>query len=300
MAELDDLLALAEAAATEAGAALKAHRGEWRVIEAEHGREVKIEADKRAEALIVDALSKRTPFPILSEEAGWIAGAPGAYAWAVDPLDGSVNYLRDYPHCAVSIALLRDGDPVLGVVDCFLLGERYCGIVGHGAKLNGAPIAVSAIADPAQGILHTGVPARASAASMSAFEARLTQWRKVRMIGSAATALAYVAAGRAEAYRESGSMLWDVAAGCALVKAAGGIARIVGAAPEHFPQTTSRSSGVENAQSQELRPFSDRPGYAEAKLQLRPGEKTAHTFSENGLDRPLEVAACNNAAPLPQ
>ena len=57
---------------------------------------------------------------------------------------------------------------------------------------------------------------------MALFEARLRAWRKIRMIGSAASALAYLAAGRAEAYRESGSMIWDVAAGCALVKAAGG------------------------------------------------------------------------------
>ena len=82
---------------------------------------------------------------------------------------------------------------------------------------------------------------------MKTFEQRLRTWQKVRMIGSAATALAYVAAGRAEAYRESGSMIWDVAAGCALVEAAGGKVRIEGAA----------------------------------------------------LDQPLEVAASNGSAPLP-
>jgi myo-inositol-1(or 4)-monophosphatase len=88
---------------------------------------------------------------------------------------------------------------------------------------------VSTIADPASGILQTGVPSRASPESMALVEARLKTWRKVRMIGSAATALACVAAGRAEAYRESGSMIWDVAAGCALVKAAGGEFHISGA-----------------------------------------------------------------------
>ena len=106
--------------------------------------------------------------------------------------------------------------------------ERFTGVVGEGAWLNGAPMRVSDIADPADGILQTGVPSRASEDSMKLFEARLRHWRKVRMIGSAATALAYVAAGRAEAYRESGSMIWDVAAGCALVKAAGGEFRIDG------------------------------------------------------------------------
>jgi len=224
VSDLKQFLALAEAAAAEAGAALKAHRAQWAVIEAEQGREVKIDADKKAEALILAALEKASPYPVISEEAGWVRASERGerFVWAVDPLDGSVNYLRDYPHCAVSIALLDNGVPILGVVDCFVMQERFTGIVGEGAWLNGKPMRVSEIASPASGILQTGVPSRASAESMKLFEERLSTWRKVRMIGSAATALAYVAAGRAEAYRESGSMIWDVAGGCALVRAAGG------------------------------------------------------------------------------
>ena len=245
MSDLTDLLAIAEAAAAEAGAALKAHRSDWAVVEAEQGREVKIDADKRAEALILAALEKASPYPVISEEAGWVRASArdDRFAWAVDPLDGSVNYLRDYPHCAVSIALLDNGVPILGVVDCFLLDERFSGLVGVGAWRNGAPISVSTIAEPSSGILQTGVPSRASAESMALFEARLRTWRKVRMIGSAATALAYVAAGRAEAYRESGSMIWDVAAGCALVKAAGGAFRIDGRGLD-LPLEVAASNGL--------------------------------------------------------
>jgi len=251
VSELSDLLAIADRAAAEAGAALKANRAAWATIEAEEGREVKIGADKKAEELILAALKDATPYPIISEEAGWARAMANGdrMIWAVDPLDGSVNYLRDYPHCAVSIALLKDGDPILGIVDCFVMSERFTGIVGEGAWLNGKPMRVSDIGDPAKGILQTGVPSRASADSMKLFEARLSTWRKVRMIGSAASALAYVAAGRAEAYRESGSMIWDVAAGCALVKAAGGEFRIE---------------------------------------------------AVRGLDKPLEVAAGNSRAPLPE
>lgn len=230
MSDLSDLLATAEAAAAAASAALLANRAAWAVIRAEDGREVKIDADERAEALILEALQRSSPYPIISEEAGWARAQQRGdrYVWAVDPLDGSVNFLRNYPHCAVSIALLDNSTPILGVVDCFALAERFTGIVGAGAWLNGAPIKVSSIADPAAGILQTGVPARANTDSFQVFEQRLRAWRKVRMIGSAASALAYVAAGRAEAYRESGSMIWDVAAGCALVKAAGGDFEIVG------------------------------------------------------------------------
>jgi len=242
---------MAEAAAAAAGAALLANRAAWSVVEAVEGREVKIEADKHAEALLLDTLKRASPYPIISEEAGWARAMESGdrFVWAVDPLDGSVNYLRHYPHCAVSIALLDAGAPVLGVVDCFALEERFTGVIGEGAWLNGVPMRVSDIAEPSAGILQTGVPARASDDSMKLFEERLRTWRKIRMIGSAASALAYVAAGRAEAYRESGSMIWDVAAGCALVKAAGGAYRI---------------------------------------------------GADQGLDRPLEVAASNGWAPLPQ
>ena len=249
MSDLKDLLKLADTAAAAAGQALLANRVQWGVIEAEQGREVKIGADKHAEDIVLTAIARESEFPIISEEAGWARAMQRGdrFVWAVDPLDGSVNYLRGYPHCAVSIALLDQGKPVLGVVDCFVTRERFTGAIGHGAWLNGEPMRVSAIENPAKGILQTGVPSRASDDSMMAFEQRLRTWQKVRMIGSAATALAYVAAGRAEAYRESGSMIWDVAAGCALVEAAGGHVRIEGAA----------------------------------------------------LDRPLEVAASNGAAPLP-
>jgi len=219
--EFRELLAIAEAAAFEAGAALLANRAAWSAIVAQHGREVKIDADKRAEALILAALEKAAPFPVIAEEAGWVRAGKSELVWAVDPLDGSVNYSRGYPHCAVSIALLRRGTPVLGVVDCFLLGERFTGLVGEAAWLNGVPMRVSEIADPGQGILQTGIPSLDSADPMTLLN-RMKSWRKVRMIGSAATALAYVAAGRADAYCESGPMIWDVAAGCALVRAAGG------------------------------------------------------------------------------
>ncbi|MEZ5957829.1 MAG: inositol monophosphatase family protein [Hyphomonadaceae bacterium] len=250
MNELEDLLKLAAAAAAAAGAALLANRVQWGVIEDVQGREVKIGGDKHAEEIVLTAIARGSDFPIISEEAGWARSMQRGdrFVWAIDPLDGSVNYLRGYPHCAVSIALLDQGKPVLGVVDCFVTGECFTGAAGLGAWLNGVPMRVSSIEKPGKGILQTGVPSRASDESMRAFEQRLRTWQKVRMIGSAATALAYVAAGRAEAYRESGSMIWDVAAGCALVEAAGGQVKIEGAA----------------------------------------------------LDRPLEVAACNGATPLPE
>ena len=231
------LLALAERAAAHAGAALLAQRAAWGVVEAEEGREVKVSADRHAEAMILEALRAEAPYRVLSEEAGWVGGDGGedpALMWAVDPLDGSVNYAQGFPHWGVSIALVRNGAPILGVVNCPALGEVYSGAVGLGATLNGAPIAVSGVANAARGILMTGIPARAATDrdTMEAFAARIARWRKVRMIGSAACALAYVAAGRADAYHETGGMLWDVAGGCAVVAAAGGRVDIVATAPD--------------------------------------------------------------------
>ena len=232
MSDLRDLLAVAEAAAAEAGAALLANRRAWSVIEAEIGREVKIGADTRAEALILEAISKASSYPIISEEAGWVRAQERGdrFVWAIDPLDGSVNYLRDYPHCAVSIALLDGGAPVLGVVDCFVIVSALPGpwakALGSMAKRCAFPTLQTlpaAFCKPA----CRRAPVQNRCACLKSAS---TTWRKVRMIGSAASALAYVAAGRAEAYRESGSMIWDVAAGCALVKAAGGDYRIEGAA----------------------------------------------------------------------
>ena len=144
------------------------------------------------------------------------------YCWVFDPVDGTTNYAHGLPIFCCACSLERHRQPIVAAIYDPSRKELFTAQRGRGAWLNGAPMRVSAIADPAGGILQTGVPSRASAESMALFEGRLRTWRKVRMIGSAATALAYVAAGRAEAYRESGSMIWDVAGGCALVKAAGG------------------------------------------------------------------------------
>ena len=246
--DLAALLKIAEDIAAEAGEALRTHRSAWSDIEAVEGREVKINGDKRAEAIILPLLQAKSDIAILSEEAGWVGAQTDDLAWAVDPLDGSVNYIQGFPHCAVSIALMRGRRPVLGVVDCFLLGERFSGAVGLGAKLNDAPIAVSRVADPKAGILNTGIPARAATdgAAFSSFMADMLRWRKVRMIGSAASALAYVASGRADAYRETGAMLWDVAAGCALVEAAGGKVTIQGAALDKPLIVTATNAALAN------------------------------------------------------
>ena len=227
--DLTAWLRLGESAALTAGHHLAALRASWSVITQEIGHDIKVQADERAEKMIVDLLRGGSDLPIFSEETGWQKGAREAdQIWVVDPLDGSANYFQGFPLCAVSIALLDKGIPVLGVVYDFNLDELFSGIVGQGAWLNHVAMKVSDVSDPGKGVLMTGLPVRrdTSPQSLAAMAATLGQWRKVRMIGSAALASAYVAAGRADLYCEENTMMWDVAAGCALIKAAGGVAEI--------------------------------------------------------------------------
>lgn len=225
------LLSLAESTALAAGMQLVAHKSQWSTIEAEEGREVKIKADRIVEAIILQNLQSSTDFPILTEERGWHEGiSPSGYLWVVDPLDGSYNYYNDIPICAVSIALYQKQTPVLGVIYDFNRHELFSGLVEEGAWLNKRPIAVSDIKESARGLLYTGFPAECDFNNDNSirFMNFARQWRKVRMIGSAAISLAYVACGRAEYYHERNTMFWDVAAGLAIVVAAGGNVQFFG------------------------------------------------------------------------
>ena len=221
-------LRLAEAAALAAGRQLRNRPASWQGVAAEIGKDVKVVADGQAETLILDMLQAASPYPAFSEECGWRGTPSDACAWVVDPLDGSSNYSRDYPVCAVSIGLVVDGQCRLGAVYDFNRDELMSGVVGQGCSLNGQPVYVSDVSDASRAVLMTGLPVRRdfSDVAMAAFGAEMAKWRKVRMIGSAAIAISYVALGRADCYREDNVMLWDVAAGAALVEAAGGVVSI--------------------------------------------------------------------------
>jgi myo-inositol-1(or 4)-monophosphatase len=197
----------------------------WLAVDSSEGHDVKLSADRRAEAILARNLGP-TGLPVYSEEAGWVDGRHGlGDHWLVDPLDGTANYGAGVPLCCVSVALMSAGRPVVGVIYDFNRDEMFAGGRGHGASLNGSPIHVSTKPAKDVSILATGLPIRSdySHQAMDAFARDIPRWKKVRMIGSAALSLAYVAAGRFDAYRESAIMMWDVAAGWALVEAAGGV-----------------------------------------------------------------------------
>ena len=217
-------LDLAEQAAQAAAEILRTDfRSDSGVTMAE-GKDLKTRADVTAEKIILDLLSA-SPHPQVSEEAGVAPELPTkGPCWIVDPLDGTMNFARGFPVCCVSVALWIDAAPALGVIfdlngDCL-----YRGVVGQGADLNGRPMRVSSVDDPGQAVLATGFPTGLSydSENLAKLVSHVQRFKKIRMIGSAAMSLAYVAQGTWELYHEESVFLWDVAAGLALVKAAGG------------------------------------------------------------------------------
>jgi myo-inositol-1(or 4)-monophosphatase len=192
----------------------------------ESGKDIKIDMDRILNEKLTSVLKKFLDIEVLSEEdeSALELRADGALRWVLDPLDGSLNHLRNIPLSCISIALWAGMEPLMGIVYDYNRKEIYAGIVGEGASLNGAPIRTGDIAETGKGILCTGFPSYRDYGdkSLLEFAAFVQKWKKVRLLGSAALSLAYVAAGRADGYLEEDIRIWDVAAGLALVKSAGG------------------------------------------------------------------------------
>ena len=191
-------------------------------------KDIKLEADTFSERIIKDILNSESIYPILAEETGLSVKTLPEVFWVVDPLDGTANYARDIPICCVSIALVSKMKPLLGVIYDFNSNSLFMGSVTMQAVCNDEVIKVSNISNPEEGILMTGLPNDTdySDQSLNNMIKEFQSWRKIRMIGSAAMASAYIASGKADAYSETKTYLWDVAAGAALVNAAGGNAVI--------------------------------------------------------------------------
>jgi len=237
-------LHLAEGAALLAGRYLQDAGSVWRQVDHHAPHDLKIQADRKAEELILEALAP-SGLPTFSEEAGGAANPGQGAAWIVDPLDGSVNFQRGLPLCCVSIALYDAWRPLLGVVYDFNRGELFSGLVGKGATLNGQSIQPSSTQQVSQAVLATGFPAARdySDDSLLRFLRRVQDFRKLRLLGSAALSLCYVACGRVDAYLEESIRFWDVAAGAAVVASAGGTVQFVPQEDWNQPIRTMASNG---------------------------------------------------------
>ena len=187
-------------------------------------KDIKLTADIQAEQSIKDIISVESSYPILAEESGKSVEKLGDTYWIIDPLDGTANYSRSIPISAVSICLMHQLNPVLGVIYDFNNDHLYEGSIVSDALLNNQKIKVSSVDNSKSGILITGLPNNTdySDKGLTKMIRDFQDWRKVRMLGSAAMASAFIASGKADVYKEKNSYIWDVAAGAAIVKAAGG------------------------------------------------------------------------------
>jgi myo-inositol-1(or 4)-monophosphatase len=223
-ARMQELTAVALDVAEEAAAlVLSVHRTD--VAPTEKGRaDLVTEYDLKSERLIRKRLAERTPeLRVVGEEEG--GEAVGA-TWYCDPIDGTTNFVHGHPFFCVSIGLLEDGEPLLGAVVAPALSLRWHGFVGGGAFRNGKPCRVSATQVLGNALIATGFhPAwvgRPEYDNVASFMRTLPIVRGIRRCGSAALDLCMVADGTYDAYWERGLNAWDVAAGAALVCAAGG------------------------------------------------------------------------------
>ena len=221
-------LEIATEAALNAGAILKHYYGNLKQIrEKETPGDLLTEADLASEKSIIELLQRHLPdIPIHAEEAGQISGPKDSpYLWMIDPLDGTVNYAHGYPMFSISISLLYNKDPIVGVVYNPYRKELFKAAKGLGATLNRQPIQVSKTENLKDALLTTGF----------AYDRRQTKdnnyiefcclthhTQGVRRGGSAALDLTDVACGRLDGYWERGIRPWDMSAGICILREAGG------------------------------------------------------------------------------
>lgn len=195
----------------------------------EEGKDIKIGLDRTLNYHIIRFLNKVSDFPVLSEESETACefnNMDGNY-WIVDPLDGSFNRLRGIPLYCTSIALWNGCQPYMGFVFDYLREEYFFGYLSGESGcsyLNDRPIVPSGNTEEAKSVLATGFPSYRSfnRDSVLEFVDKIIRWKKLRLIGSAALSLVWVAVGRCDAYAEEDIKIWDVAAGLAILRAAGG------------------------------------------------------------------------------
>jgi myo-inositol-1(or 4)-monophosphatase len=183
-------------------------------------------ADRRAEDILHTELSKaRKDFSFLMEERGEVAGKDTNNVWVVDPLDGTTNFLHGIPLFAISIAHVKDGEPQAGLIYNPITDELFVAERGKGAFLHNRRLRVAARKTLADCVVTCGIPHRGRG-DLALFRKELTvvqeQVAGVRRTGAAALDLAWVAAGRFDAFWERNLSPWDMAAGMVLIREAGG------------------------------------------------------------------------------
>ena len=228
-------LELAESAARAAGEVLLSYYGHspQHVAAKSSPTDPVSDADREAERTIREILLNDRPEDGLIGEEGSRTSPANGRTWIVDPLDGTVNFLYGFRTWAVSIALEDSEGLAVGVVFNPVDDECFSAVRGEGAVLNGRPISVTQCSSLERAMVATGFSYEAERRSEQAelLLALLPRIRDIRRAGAAALDLAYVAAGRVDAFYERGLKRWDEAAGRLLVREAGGVAEDLAGEP---------------------------------------------------------------------
>jgi myo-inositol-1(or 4)-monophosphatase len=216
-------------AARAAGRLMYSQKTATKKINEQSQHDIKLELDVRCQKLIEKTLSASFPEVAVLGEEGVSGREDAALRWVIDPIDGTVNFAYGIPHACVSIALQKkrqDGGYAseVGVVYDPFCNELWTAVRGGPARLNGRIIRASRRKALNESIVAIGFSKSLESLqeNLPVFNFLVQRVRKIRMMGSAALALTYVASGRFDAYIESGISLWDIAAGGLILECAGG------------------------------------------------------------------------------
>jgi len=222
-------LEIAESAAREAGQLLRENYGSDLDVDEMAAYDIKLALDVESQELISRILLAAFPDHAIFGEEGIAGQQDSRFQWVVDPIDGTVNYFYGIPHFCISIALRENGELKTGVIYDPMLDELWAVERGGAPTLNGKVIRTSPRTELSEAVVTIGFSK--SKASLDAgferFKEISPKVRKVRILGSAALAMAYIACGRLDAYIEEQISLWDIAAGKLLVEAAGGQVNLI-------------------------------------------------------------------------
>ncbi len=227
--ELQQFLDTATEAARAAGKIARDKYHQPRQIHAKGIKDIVTEADIACETAIIDLIQSRHPsHRILSEERGDVNALTqggGDYIWIIDPIDGTHNYAAQLPYWCISVALAHEGETAVAAVYDPIHDELFTAIKGQGAKLNGNAISVSQNTnlDDSLAACDIGYDDIISPRSLKIAQEVRPFVRRVRMLGSAVLAIAYVAVGRIDLFYHLHLKPWDIAAAMLIVKEAGGV-----------------------------------------------------------------------------
>jgi myo-inositol-1(or 4)-monophosphatase len=220
--DLKSLLTTAERAARAGGEIVLAHVGRARDVREKAPGDWVSDADLASENAVRELLERESQLPVFGEEAG---GADFETGWLVDPLDGTANFLHGFDAVGVSVGLIDNGVPIVGVVHAPMLDRCFAAARGHGAFRDGRRIVVGN-RDAGQAIVATGFPFRRKDLVDRydrAFSAAFGRFEDLRRVGAASLDLCWTAEGIFDGFFELRLGPWDVAAGAVIVREAGGV-----------------------------------------------------------------------------